>query len=64
MNSLSFAFDSTSNKLDFPLTESIEGFHDLDLSGMDSFNVNLLKNDGLYYIDIEKKYIQSNVFLI
>ena len=62
MNSLSFAFDPTSNKLDFPLSESIEGFHDVDLSGMDSFNVNLLKNDGLCYIDIEKKYIQSNGF--
>lgn len=60
MNLLSFGFNNSSNDLDFPFSESIGGFHDNDLNEKDSFNVKLLKNDGLYFIDIEKKYIQSN----
>ena len=46
--SLSFVYD-TSNNIDFPLNESIEGFQNFANRNYDSIHVDSLKNDGLYY---------------
>jgi len=60
MNSLYFVFNSTSNKLNFPLGESIEGFQSIDSGNIDSININSLKDDGMYYTIVDKKYIHAN----
>jgi hypothetical protein len=50
--SLNFVF-SNSSDLGFPLDESIEGFQNIDLEEVDSLNINLLQEDGLFYVTAE-----------
>jgi hypothetical protein len=55
--SLNFVYNISAG-LDFPLSESVEAFYDGDIEA-DSLNVSSLKADGLHYIVIDKKEINS-----
>ncbi len=58
--SINFVFSNYPNELDFPLSESLEGFQDFDSGNNDSININVLKEDGLYYTIVDKKYVNAN----
>lgn len=55
-NSLNFVYSNKINELNFPLSESIEGFYNGDVEA-DSLNVDSLNEDGLRYTIINKKSV-------
>ncbi len=55
-NSLNFVYSSKINELNFPLSESIEGFYNGDVEA-DFLNVDSLNEDGLRYTIIDKKNV-------
>lgn len=57
--SINFVFSNDPNELDFPLGESLEGFQDFDSGNNDSININALKEDGLFYTVVNKKYVNA-----
>lgn len=58
-NSLNFVYSNAINELNFPLSESIEGFYNGDEEA-DSLNISSLSKDGLHYIIIDKKNVTIN----
>ena len=58
-NSLNFVYSNSINELNFPLSESIEGFYNGDVEA-DSLNVDSLNEDGLHYVVIDKNDITPN----
>jgi len=60
MSSLSLVYSNKQNSLNFPLTESIEGFLTENPEDIDSINIKNLKENGAYYTVIDKKYVNEN----
>lgn len=59
MNSLNFVYNTSSSELNFPLVETLEGFQNFDSGDYDYLNIDSLREDGLYYTVVDKKYIDS-----
>ncbi len=64
MSSINFVYNTTSNELNFPLGESLEGFQNIDSGNLDTININWLKDDGMYYTIVDKKYINADGWVI
>jgi hypothetical protein len=58
--SLSFVYADGKQELDFPLSESQKGFLDYNPVKKGTININELKENGLYYIVVNIKYIDEH----
>jgi hypothetical protein len=56
--SINFAYNITITAMDFPLSESIEGFFDGDIS-LDTLFVDSLRDSGLHYVTVDKDDINA-----
>lgn len=57
-NSMNFAYNITITAMDFPLSESIEGFFDGDIS-LDTLFLDSLRDSGLHYVTLDKDDIKA-----
>jgi hypothetical protein len=60
MNALSITYTDDSEELDFPLSESIQGFQNESYEDIDSIHVNTLKADGAYFTSAFRENVKKS----
>jgi hypothetical protein len=60
MNALSIVHSDNPSEMDFPISESVQGFQNKNHDEADSINVKTLKEDGRYFTTVDKENINKN----